>query len=189
MQAPATTPILPAHIEDTVQAIARLHADHYEQATPLQRAVDRLTAHAGRPQFVAVLTLLLVAWMGFNTLLLVLGHQPLDEPPFFWMQGLVGLAALGMTTLILSTQRREDQLATHREQLTLELAILSEQKAAKIIQLLEELRRDTPDIHNRLDPQATAMSAPTDPQAVLDAIKDTHEEMVAAEPKIPMGRP
>ena len=38
--------------------------------------------------------------------------------------------------------KREDELATRREQLTLQLAILSEQKAAKIISLLEELRQD-----------------------------------------------
>jgi hypothetical protein len=30
------------------------------------------------------------------------------------------------------TQRRDDELASHREKLTLELAIVSEQKAAKI---------------------------------------------------------
>ena len=47
-----------------------------------------------------------------------------------------------MVVLILATQRREYQLAQLREQLTLELAILSEQKTAKVIQLLEESRRD-----------------------------------------------
>jgi len=80
--------------------------------------------------------------------------------------------------LILTTQRREDQLASHREQLTLELGILSEQKAAKIIELLEEMRRDDPTLRNRVDREAVAMSTPADPQAVLDAIKDTHEEML-----------
>ena len=28
------TPILPAHIEETVQSIARLHAEHYPHASP-----------------------------------------------------------------------------------------------------------------------------------------------------------
>ena len=54
----------------------------------------------------------------------------------------MGLLALYVTVLILTTQRRDDQLASYREQLTLELAILGEQKSAKIISLLEELRRD-----------------------------------------------
>jgi uncharacterized membrane protein len=95
------------------------------------------------------------------------------------MQGAISLSALYMTTLILITQRREDELASHREQLILELGILSEQKSAKIIELLEELRRDAPDLRNRVDPEATAMSMAADPQEVLNAIKETHEETKA----------
>ena len=64
---------------------------------------------------------------------------------------------------------------THHEHLTLELAILSEQKTAKIISLLEELRVDHPDIHDRIDDEAAAMSAPTDPRSVLETIKK-HKE-------------
>ena len=56
----------------------------------------------------------------------------------------------------------------------LELAILSEQKTAKVIHLLEESRRDNPLIRDRLDPQADAMAQLADPQLVLDAIKETH---------------
>ena len=78
--------------------------------------------------------------------------------------------------LILATQRREDQLAQHREQLILELAILSEQKTTKVIQLLEESRRDNPLIRDRVDQEAEAMAQPADPQSVLDAIRETHAE-------------
>jgi uncharacterized membrane protein len=49
--------------------------------------------------------------------------------------------------------------------------VLSEQKAAKIISLLEELRQDHPEIHDRIDHEAAAMSEPTDPQSVLEIIK------------------
>jgi uncharacterized membrane protein len=118
-----------------------------------------------------LLSLVLVSWIGLNTILLSIGRRPLDEPPFFWMQGAVSLAALYMTVLILATQRRENELASHHEHLTLELAILSEQKTAKIISLLEELRQDHPDIHDRIDDEAAAMSEPADPQSVLETIK------------------
>jgi uncharacterized membrane protein len=81
-----------------------------------------------------------------------------------------------MTILSLSTQRRDDQLVSYRDQLMLELAILSEQKAAKIIELLEELRRDDPNIHNRLDQEAETLSMPAEPQAILDGFKTAHEK-------------
>ncbi len=180
-------PILPAHIDDTVRAIARLHAEHQGEATTSQRLAERLTAGAGRPRSLMLLTILMVGWMTANLALAALGHKPWDEPPFAWLQGATGVAALYMTILILVTQRREDQLASHREQLTLELGILSEQKAAKIIELLEELRRDMPHVRDRVDEEAVAMSAPADPEAVLNAIKETHDGMLAtdAEPLTP----
>ena len=43
--------LLPAHIEETIRSIARLHGEHHQNATPLQRAVDRITAVLGRPIF------------------------------------------------------------------------------------------------------------------------------------------
>ena len=55
------TPILPAHIEETVQAIAKLHADHYARATPLQKLLDATTARAGRPSFIVGVVVLAVA--------------------------------------------------------------------------------------------------------------------------------
>lgn len=82
-----------------------------------------------------------------------------------------------MVVLILATQQREYQLAQLREQLTLELAILSEQKTAKVVQLLEESRRDNPLIRNRVDQEAEAMAQPADPQSLLDAIKETHADV------------
>jgi uncharacterized membrane protein len=173
------TPILPAHIEDTIRAIAKLHADHDRGATSMERLVERLTAMFARPSFVGVLTFIVALWVGANLVSLALGRTMFDPPPFNWLQGLLTLAAVYMTGLILSTQRRADVLASHREQLTLELAILAEQKNAKTIQLLEELRRDNPMIRDRVDAVAGEMSTPADPEAVLEAIKETHEGLLA----------
>lgn len=177
----AATPILPAHIEDTVQAIAKLHADHQQEAGKLQRFVERLTAQIGRPQFLALLTIGIILWVGGNSLARWDGFEPWDPPPFVWLEDVLGITALYVTVLILTTQRREDQLAGYREQLTLELAIVSEQKSAKIIALLEEMRRDNPILEDRVDEEAVAMSVATDPQAVLDAIKDSTDTSLAEE--------
>jgi uncharacterized membrane protein len=169
----AETPILPAHIEETIRAIAKLHADHHQEAGTLQRIVERLTAWIGRPRFIAALTAVVVLWITSNLLVGFFGSRPWDPPPFNWLEGGLGLLALYVTVLILTTQRRDDQLAGYREQLTLELAILSEQKSAKIIALLEEQRRDHPHLENRVDTEAAAMAVAADPQTVLDAIKES----------------
>lgn len=166
-------PVPPAHVNATIRSIAQLRVEHRENLTPLQRAADRMTAQLGRPRFIGVLTIIVVVWIGLNLLAAALGDRAVDPPPFSWLEGAVSLASLYMVILILSTQRREDQLAQHRELLILELAILTEQKTAKTIQLLEEFRRDNPLIRNRVDQEAEAMAQPADPQSVLDVIKDT----------------
>ena len=181
----ADTPILPAHIQDTVEAIARLHAEHQQSAGRLQHLVERLTGWIGRPQFIALLTAAIALWIGSNLLAGWYGANAWDVPPFAWLQGALGLLALYVTVLILTTQRREDQLAGYREQLTLELAIVSEQKSAKIIALLEEMRRDNPNLRNRVDTEAAAMAVPADPQAVLDAIKDSADAPLAEQSLTP----
>ncbi len=174
------SPLLPAHIEETIRSIAQLHAEYHENATPLQRAVDRMTLMLGHPLFIGMLTAIVVAWISLNLLASALGYRSIDPPPFPTLEAAVSLVSLYMVVLILATQRREDQLAQRRELLLLELAILGEQKTAKVIQLLEEFRRDSPFIHNRVDQEAVTMAQPADPQSVLDAIKETHAKAAQA---------
>jgi hypothetical protein len=44
----AKAPDLPGHIDDSVRALAELHAEHHRQAAPLQRMVDRAVRLVGR---------------------------------------------------------------------------------------------------------------------------------------------
>jgi uncharacterized membrane protein len=168
---------LPPHIEEAIQSIARLHEAHRDGATPLQRTLHGLAALLARPWFVGVVTALAIGWVCLNLFAAPLGFRPPDPPPFVWLGHAVALASLYMVVLIYLTQRHDDELTELREQLTLELALLGEQKTAKIIQLIEEFRRDIPSVHNRVDQQADAMAEPIDPQRVVEAIKETHGEV------------
>lgn len=166
--------IPPAHQRDALRAIGELHTAHGAEANWAQRWVERITRRVGTPFFIGTLTVLVTSWIALNLILQVCGFKPIDEPPFFWLQGAVALTALYSAVLILTTQQRDDQLAALRDQLTLELAILSEEKSAKIIALLEELRRDDPNVANRPDDHAHDLSKPADTGAVLKALKDGH---------------
>ena len=168
--------ILPPHIDETVRAIARLHGEHHRGATPLERTADRLTGLVGQPRFLGALTVIAAAWIGFNLAAPLLHWRVFDPPPFNGLATLASVLGVYVTVLILSTQRREGALAQLREQLTLELAILVDQKSAKTIQLLEEFRRDSPDVRDRHDAEAHVMSTPADPTSVFEAIKETHAE-------------
>jgi hypothetical protein len=48
-------PIPPINIEETMKAIARVHAEHRASATRHQRALERVTALLSRPGFLVAL--------------------------------------------------------------------------------------------------------------------------------------
>lgn len=162
---------LAEHIEQTVESIAKVHMDHYRAASPLQRGVDASTRWLGQPGSVSVLVVGMAAWMGVNGWRAASGLTTWDPPPFAMLELAGTLAALVLACLILATQRRDDRLAEQRAQLTLELALLNEQKSAKIIALLEELRRDSPTVGDRVDQESEAMARPADPEEILTALK------------------
>jgi uncharacterized membrane protein len=163
-------------VEETVQRLAELHAEHQRNVSPLRRAVVRFTCELGRPAVLFGVLALLVLWIGVNGFGRRLGVRPFDAPPFGLLELLATVAALLTTLMILATQQREEEASRHRSQLTLQLASLVEQKVAKVIELLEEQRRDLPQLPTRPDPQAEEMSRPADPRRVLERIKDTHED-------------
>ena len=171
---------VPDHIQQTINTIAGVHVRHQRQATRAHRFVEGAVGWVARPGFIALLTVFVAGWVAANLILAAKG-QAFDPPPFPVLQDIGTLTALYITVLILITTQREKEIGEHREQLTLELAILSEQKSAKIIQLIEEARRDNPLIGDRHDAEAKELSVPADPEAVLDAIKDTHGQMRDAE--------
>ncbi len=181
-ESPKAPSDLPPHVGQSVQAIAKLRAAHEESATSLERLVDRLTAVVAQPSFIGLVVLIVSLWIGGNLALRSLSGWSLDGAAFPWLQGAGQLAALLITTLVLISQRRKDELSELREQLTLELAIMTEQKGAKLIALMEELRRDHPQLTDRIDAEAEQMSRPANPAVVLDALKDTEEES-SAEPE------
>ena len=162
-------------INENVDAVTSLRARAEKSVSRHQRRIERLTALLGQPRAVYLILVLAATWIATNLVTESLGARPLDPPPFFWMQGAVGLGALLMTITILTTQNRHDRDAGDRGQLDLQVNLLAEQKVAKLIALLEELRRDLPSVRDRVDEMAEVMKEPVDPHAVLSALEVTHD--------------
>ena len=77
--------------------------------------------------------------------------------------------------MVLIKQSRLAKLEEQRAHLDLQVNLLTEQKTTKIIELLEELRRDLPMVKDRHDPEAAAMQQPTNPREVLAALDERRE--------------
>ena len=153
-----------------------MHAVAERQVNAHQRTVENLTAWLGRPQFFYGILMGVSLWMLVNGLAPRLGLPRWDAPPFDWLQGLLGLSGLLMTTVVLITQNRQGKLAERREQLDMQMSLLVEQRTAKIIDLLEELRRDLPNVHDRVDAEAEALTQSVDPHEVLATLEARLEE-------------
>jgi len=166
------SPPLPDHVAQHVDTIAVLHARAESRVSFHQRAVETVTAFLGRPLFLNLTIAVVTLWAALN----LLHVYTFDPPPFSLLSWLVSTGGLLLTIVVLITQNRQARLAERRAQLDLQVNLLAEQKIAKLIALVEELRRDIPSVQNRHDPEAEAMSASADPQAVLDALEERLED-------------
>ena len=166
----------PDHVDKAVRSVTQLHSDHRGRATTPQRVVNRITALMGRPWFITVVCFSAAVWIVANLIVRGIGLRPLDPPPFAWLEVAATLFSLFLVVLLLVAQKHEDELNAHRDTLTLELSILSEHKIAKVIQLLEELRRDSPHVQDRDDPQAQQMAEPADAGSVLAAVRNSDRQ-------------
>jgi uncharacterized membrane protein len=166
---PVTAPVagLSQHEVESVEAVAAFHREHHSQTSGLQSRIDRVTDWLGRPAALILIVAVLAVWAG---MVVRAPGGGVDQPVFAWLEFAATVAALLISMLILVTQRREDELAERRAQLTLELALLADRRSAKIIALLEELRRDHPDVSDRVDAESEAMATPTDARTVAEAI-------------------
>ena len=163
-------------ISQNVQAIADLQTHAERGVSRYQRSIEAVTRFLGRPLFFYLILTVVFLWIGENLLAQRLHWIEWDPPPFYWLQGSVGLGALLMTTVVLITQNRQGQIAESRAHLDLQVNLLAEQKITKLIALVEELRRDMPNVQNRHDPEAEAMTEAADPHAVLSALEETLEQ-------------
>ncbi|GAA5531880.1 DUF1003 domain-containing protein [Deinococcus aluminii] len=157
-------------IEENIVVNEVLQARAEESLTRLHRPIEQIGALVGRPVFVASFLALCVLWMAVNLAVKWEGRAAWDEPPFYWMQGVIGLLGLLVATTVLVAQARQGQINEQRAQLALQIALLTEQRSAKIIELLEELRRDLPNVHNREDLEAAVMMQASDPAAIVEAL-------------------
>jgi uncharacterized membrane protein len=161
---------IPDQVEDNIASIALLRAGIAKERNRHQRVVEAIAHGLGRPLTIYVLVALPLLWIAYNGCAARLGWPRFDSAPFFWLQGLVALYAAFTTTLVVVAQSRQREEAEQRGHLELQLNLLAEQKATKIIALLEELRRDMPNVRDRKDPVAEAMQQEVDPHDVHSAI-------------------
>jgi uncharacterized membrane protein len=162
---------LPPSVNENIGTIADFYARHDEHVSTAQRVVEKMAHFLGSPGYVFANVVFIVCWIAANLIADDIGWKQIDEPPFFWLQGIVGLNAFVISTTVLIRQNRMSRLAEHHAHLDLQVNLLTEEKSSKIIALLEELRRDLPNVQDKPDREAEELAQHADAKAVLSAIE------------------
>jgi len=159
-------------IGQNIAAVQAFYAREEDKVSTAQRHAERIGSLVGRPVFGVAILIVVGAWIALNEALRASGRAVLDPAPYAWLQGIVGLSALLTTTVVLTKQNRLAKLDEQRAHLDLKVTLLIEQKAAKLIDLLEELRRDLPNVRDRHDGGAAVMQQAKNPELVLAALDE-----------------
>lgn len=163
-------------LDKDIEAIVAMRINAERNVNYHQRLIEKATNALGRPLAVYIILLIVALWISANAFHNALGFPVFDSPPFAWLQDTVSISALLMTVIVLATQNRQERFTEQRRHLDLQITLLTERKVSKIIELLEDLRRDIPSVKNRVDPEAEAMQEPVDPHTALTALNETLQE-------------
>ena len=165
-------------ISQNIAAVLDFYARDEQRISRSQRVLEAISGFVGQPFFLGIILVTVTTWILLNAVLRELGMVEFDPAPYFWLQGLIGLGALLTATAVLSKQNRLAKLEEKRAHLDLKVTLLTEQKAAKMIELLEELRRDMPNVKDRHDSDAAVLKHSMNPDLVLAALDErgTSEE-------------
>ena len=174
IQKDGTSPVEPEgdQISQNIAAVLEFYAREEQKIGHSQRILERISGFVGQPAFLGIILLFVALWILANLGLGRLGVAEFDPAPFVWLQGIVGLGALLTATAVLTRQTRLAKLEQQRAHLDLKVTLLTEQKAAKLIDLLEELRRDLPNVRDRHDSGAVALRQAMNPDLVLAALDE-----------------
>lgn len=172
-------------VNQNIEAVLDFYTREDEKMSFAQRLLERISCFIGEPIFLALILLFVVLWIAGNLLVPVYSIDQFDPPPFHFLQGIIGLSALLTATIVVSNQNRLAKIEEQRAHLDLKVNLLTEQKTAKMIDLLEELRFDLPNVKNRPDSEATELKHAMNPDQVLAALDertkmDTSQQNIAS---------
>ena len=169
-------------ISQNIEAVLDFYTREEKKMSRSQRIMERLSRFVGQPVFIGIILVSVTLWIFANIALRELGRGEFDPAPYHWLQGIVALCALLITTVVLGKQNRLAKLEEQRAHLDLKVNLLTEQKAAKLIDLMEELRRDLPNVRNRHDSEAVALQQSMNPDLVLAALDERSDPGERLEP-------
>src|SRR4029078_3192376 len=122
----------------------------------------------GSMTFVWVHVIWFAGWVLANTLP---GLRPFDPYPFTFLTLVVSLEAIFLSTFILISQNHETRLSERRNQLDLQINLLTEQENTKMLKILERSETKV-GATTQDDPSLQVLEQSTRPEKLVEQIED-----------------
>lgn len=124
----------------TRRIIQSFEAKALKRRSPTEKLADWLTKYFGSVGFLATNFIIFVFWVLIN-----IGALPIipvfDPYPFVLLITTVSLEAIILTVVVLMSQNRETRIGTLRDELQLQVELITEKEISKALKLLNELLR------------------------------------------------
>ena len=171
---------LDALTQRNIELITTLEQVEAAKRSWAERISDLVTRFGGSITFLYLHLGWFGGWLLWNLSPRVPPALRFDPAPFALLNLLVALEAVVLSTFILMSQRRQDQLADRRNHLDLQINLLSEQENSKMLAMLAALMR-----HQGLaldDPEVAALQEATRPEVLVEQLERALEHPSAEEP-------
>jgi uncharacterized membrane protein len=157
---------------ENVHAMHQLEAAAMARRTGADRIAAAIARFCGSMTFVWIHVAVFAAWIGYNTLP---WFKPFDPYPFTFLTLVVSLEAIFLSTFILISQNYDMRVSERRNQLDLQINLLSEQENTKMLQILERIAKKV-GAHLADDPQVRALEEATRPEALIKQIDEAYRD-------------
>ena len=117
--------------------------------TRVDRLTDAISAFAGSARFLTVQVLAIACWVILNA---IPWSGRFDPFPFEFLNFVLAVEAILLSTIVLMAQNRQGRAAAEQAELHLQVGLLAEQEATKVLEMLRA-------IHTRLGLNAAAKDA------------------------------
>ena len=168
-----------------IAAVTKAQRQVTEARTAQGRIADSITTFAGSMAFVYIHAVWFGLWILLNIGKLHIPHVSEFDPfPFGLLTLIVSLEAIFLSTFVLISQNRLAQASERRSELDLQVNLLAEQKATKVLEMLDEMTKQLDKMSHRFtfkpDPEVQALKVSPEPQEVLAVIDETVSEETEA---------
>jgi uncharacterized membrane protein len=168
--------------ENSSRRLARsLKVEFDSRRTFMERIADRLTTTFGTMMFLVLNIIWFAIWIPVN-IGLVPGIKPFDPYPFGFLTMAVSLEAIALAIIVLISQNRASKVDDLRQEVMMQLNILTEEELTKMMSMLTMLL-DKQGIDVSDDPELQSMLEPTNVEKIEQALEEEINgvEVVATE--------